>query len=32
MFYPNKHDNGMKTFMGVTKNFDGPDIIDFILA
>ena len=23
---------GMKTFMGVTQNWDGPDIIDFILG
>ena len=30
-FYPTRHDNGMKTFMGVTQNWDGPDIIDFIL-
>ena len=31
-FYPTRHDNGMKTFMGVTKNWDGPDIIQFILG
>lgn len=31
-FYPTRHDNGMKTFMGVTRNFDGPAIIDYILA
>ena len=31
-FYPNRHDTGLKTFMGVTQNWDGPDIIDFILA
>ena len=30
-FYPNRHDNGLKTFMGVTQNWDGPDIINFIL-
>ncbi len=30
-FYPNRHDTGMKTFMGVTQNWDGPDIINFIL-
>jgi uncharacterized protein (DUF1800 family) len=30
-FDPTDHDFGMKTFMGVTKNFDGPDIIDHIL-
>jgi uncharacterized protein (DUF1800 family) len=31
-FYPERHDTGTKTFMGVTKNWDGPDIIDFILG
>ena len=31
-FYPTRHDNGLKTFMGVTRNLDGPDIIDFILS
>ncbi len=31
-FYPERHDNGMKTFMGVTQNWDGPDIINFILG
>jgi uncharacterized protein (DUF1800 family) len=31
-FYPERHDDGMKTFMGVTQNWDGPDIIDFILG
>jgi len=31
-FYPNRHDSGMKTFMGVTKNWDGPDIIQYILG
>jgi uncharacterized protein (DUF1800 family) len=30
-FYPERHDNGSKTFMGVTANFDGPGIIDLIL-
>ncbi|HTH04708.1 MAG TPA: DUF1800 domain-containing protein [Ilumatobacteraceae bacterium] len=30
-FYVNRHDTGMKTFMGVTQNWDGPDIINFIL-
>ena len=30
-FYPHRHDNGLKTFMGVTQNWDGPDIINFIL-
>ncbi len=31
-FYAGRHDNGMKTFMGVTQNWDGPDIIDAILG
>jgi len=31
-FYPDRHDDGMKTFMGVTRDFDGPGIIDFILS
>jgi uncharacterized protein (DUF1800 family) len=30
-FYPERHDTGLKTFMGVTQNWDGPDIINFIL-
>jgi uncharacterized protein (DUF1800 family) len=30
-FYPDRHDDGSKTFMGVTQNWDGPDIINFIL-
>jgi uncharacterized protein (DUF1800 family) len=30
-FYPERHDTGQKTFMGVTKDWDGPDIIDFLL-
>jgi uncharacterized protein (DUF1800 family) len=30
-FYPTRHDTGMKTFMGVTQNWDGPDIINFLL-
>jgi uncharacterized protein (DUF1800 family) len=30
-FYPTRHDADPKTFMGVTQNWDGPDIIDFIL-
>jgi uncharacterized protein (DUF1800 family) len=30
-FYPAEHDNDPKTFMGVTKNWDGPDIINFLL-
>ncbi len=31
-FYPDRHDDGLKTFMGVTQDWDGPDIIDFILG
>ncbi|WP_436794997.1 DUF1800 domain-containing protein [Actinospongicola halichondriae] len=30
-FLPTHHDEGDKTFMGVTKNWDGPAIIDHIL-
>ena len=30
-FFSNRHDTGMKTFFGTTKNWDGPDIIDEIL-
>jgi uncharacterized protein (DUF1800 family) len=30
-FYPTRHDTGLKTFMGVTQNWDGPDIINFLL-
>lgn len=29
-FVPNNHDTGNKTFMGVTRNWDGPEIIDHI--
>ena len=31
-FYANRHDTSNKTFMGVTKNWDGPDIIDHITS
>jgi len=31
-FYPDRHDTDPKTFMGVTQNWDGPDIIDYILG
>jgi uncharacterized protein (DUF1800 family) len=31
-FDPTDHDDGLKTFMGLTQNFDGPDIIDIILS
>jgi uncharacterized protein (DUF1800 family) len=31
-FYPERHDDGLKTFMGVTQDWDGPDIINFILG
>lgn len=30
-FYPDRHDDGLKTFMGVTQDWDGPDIVSFIL-
>ena len=30
-FYPSRHDTGLKTFFGTTKNWNGPDIIDEIL-
>ena len=30
-FYASRHDTGQKTFMGVTQNWDGPDIINFFL-
>lgn len=30
-FYANRHDNTDKTFMGVTQNWDGPDIVNFLL-
>jgi uncharacterized protein (DUF1800 family) len=30
VFRANEHDNGNKTFMGVTKNWNGPEIIDFL--
>lgn len=29
-FWPDRHDNDPKTFMGTTRNWDGPDIIDHI--
>jgi uncharacterized protein (DUF1800 family) len=32
VFKPDKHDNGDKTFFGVTKNWDGPDIVTEILT
>lgn len=28
VFNSTKHDTGLKTFFGITKNWDGPDIID----
>jgi uncharacterized protein (DUF1800 family) len=31
LFRAAQHDVGMKTFMGVTRNWNGPDIIDFLL-
>ncbi|MGZ4679459.1 MAG: DUF1800 domain-containing protein [Ilumatobacteraceae bacterium] len=30
-FYPNRHDNGLKTFFGTTAAWTGPQIIDEIL-
>ena len=30
-FYPERHDNGLKTFFGTTKAWTGPEIIDEIL-
>ena len=32
VFRPNLHDNGRKTFLGVTKNWNGPDIVAEILT
>ena len=32
VFHPEDHDNGNKTFMGVTRNWSGPQIIDHILS
>jgi uncharacterized protein (DUF1800 family) len=32
VFHAAQHDTGQKTFLGVTKNWDGPDIIDHILT
>lgn len=29
-FNPDDHDDGLKTFFGITKNWDGPDIVDEI--
>jgi uncharacterized protein (DUF1800 family) len=31
-FYPTRHDTGMKTFMGQTQNWDGPQIITRVLT
>lgn len=31
-FYPGRHDYGSKTFLGVTRVWDGPDIVDYILG
>jgi uncharacterized protein (DUF1800 family) len=30
-FYAGRHDDGIKTFMGVAQNWDGPQIIDYLL-
>ncbi len=32
VFDSSEHDNGQKTFMGVTQNWNGPQIIDHILS
>jgi len=29
-FYPDRHDDRPKTFLGVTRNWDGPEIIEFL--
>lgn len=31
-FYPERHDTGNKTFLGVTRNWDGPEIITRVLT
>jgi uncharacterized protein (DUF1800 family) len=31
-FYPSRHDTTNKTFMGVTRNWDGPEIITHVLT
>lgn len=31
-FYPTRHDTGLKTFLGETRNWDGPEIITRILT
>lgn len=31
-FYPGDHDTDQKTFMGVTRNWDGPGIVDYLLS
>ncbi len=31
-FHPDKHDTGSKTIFGVTRNWDGPELIDHMLA
>jgi uncharacterized protein (DUF1800 family) len=32
VFRSNRHDTGLKTFFGITRNWDGPQIIDEILT
>jgi uncharacterized protein (DUF1800 family) len=32
IFRAKEHDGGQKTFMGVTKNWNGPEIIDFLFT
>jgi uncharacterized protein (DUF1800 family) len=31
-FYSNRHDYGQKTIFGTTRNFDGPDVVNFTLV
>jgi uncharacterized protein (DUF1800 family) len=31
-FYGGRHDGGTKAFMGTTRTWDGPDIIDYLLS
>jgi uncharacterized protein (DUF1800 family) len=32
MFFPGEHDADLKTFMGQSRNWDGPDIIAYLLS
>lgn len=31
-FHPARHDNGAKTFLGTTRNWDGPETIDHVVT